>query len=61
MTIKDQVEGVREDVERTRNHPFIPNSISIYGYSFDVKSEKTGGNRGIHKNRRGSCLRVKAG
>jgi carbonic anhydrase len=40
LTIKDQAQSVREDVERIRNHPLVSKSISVYGYIFDVASGK---------------------
>src|SRR5690349_17414637 len=40
LTIKDQAQSVREDVERIRNHALVPKSISVYGYIFDVASGK---------------------
>ena len=36
LTITDQKQSVREDVEIIRNHPLVPRSIKIYGYVFDV-------------------------
>jgi len=38
LTIKDQKQSVRDDVERIRNHPLIPKSIPVYGYLYDVRS-----------------------
>jgi len=40
LTIKDQAQSVREDVERIRNHPLVSKSISVCGYIFDVVSGK---------------------
>lgn len=40
LTINDQKASVIEDVKRIRNHPLVSDSISIYGYIFDVKSGK---------------------
>jgi len=40
LTIKDQAQSVRDDVERIRRHPLVPSSIAIYGYIYDVKSGK---------------------
>jgi carbonic anhydrase len=40
LTIKDQAQSVRDDVERIRNHPLVPKSISVYGYIYDVRSGK---------------------
>jgi len=40
LTIKDQKESVRDDVERIRNHPLVPKSIPVYGYIYDVRSGK---------------------
>ena len=38
LTIRDQEQSVRDDVERIREHPLVPTSIAIYGYVYDVKS-----------------------
>ncbi len=40
LTIADQAQSVRDDVERIRQHPLVPANIAIYGYIFDVKSGK---------------------
>lgn len=40
LTIKEQKQAVRDDVERIRNHPLIPKSIPVYGYIYDVRSGK---------------------
>jgi carbonic anhydrase len=40
LTIKDQAQSVRDDVERIRRHPLVPAGIAIYGYVYDVKSGK---------------------
>jgi carbonic anhydrase len=40
LTIKDQAQSVRDDVERIRQHPLVPANIAIYGYIYDVKSGK---------------------
>lgn len=40
LTIKDQKQAVRDDVERIRNHPLVPKSIPVYGYVYDVHSGK---------------------
>ncbi len=40
LTIPDRVEGVREDVNRLRNHPLVSKDIRISGYIFDVKNGK---------------------
>ena len=40
LTIKDQAQSVRDDVERIRRHPLVPRDIAIYGYIYDVKSGK---------------------
>lgn len=36
LTIQDQAQSVRDDVERIRAHPLVPAGVSIYGYIFDV-------------------------
>ncbi len=38
LTIKDQHQSVRDDVERIQSHPLVPGYISIYGYLYDVKT-----------------------
>lgn len=38
LTIRDQEQSVRDDVQRIREHPLVPKKIAIYGYIFDVKS-----------------------
>jgi carbonic anhydrase len=38
LTIRDQDESVRSDVERIASHPLVPASIAIYGYVYDVRS-----------------------
>jgi carbonic anhydrase len=38
LTIKDQKQAVIDDIERIRNHPLVPKSISIYGLIYDVRS-----------------------
>lgn len=40
LTIANQEQSVRDDVQRIREHPLVPASISIYGYIYDVKSGK---------------------
>jgi carbonic anhydrase len=38
LTIRDQEQSVRDDVQRIREHPLVPVNIAIYGYIYDVKS-----------------------
>jgi carbonic anhydrase len=38
LTIRDQEQSVRDDVQRIRGHPLVPKKIAIYGYVYDVKS-----------------------
>jgi carbonic anhydrase len=38
LSIRDQAQSVRDDVQRIREHPLVPTNISIYGYVYDVKS-----------------------
>jgi carbonic anhydrase len=40
LTFSDNAKSVLEDVRRIRNHPLVPNDIPIYGYIYDVKSER---------------------
>ena len=38
LTIKDQAQSVRDDVERIASHPLVPHPISIYGFLYDVQT-----------------------
>ncbi|MDP3330941.1 MAG: carbonic anhydrase, partial [Methylococcaceae bacterium] len=38
LTIKDQVQSVKEDVTRIKTHPLVPFDIPVYGYIYDVKT-----------------------
>lgn len=38
LTIRDQEQSVRDDVQRIREHPLVPQNIAIFGYIYDVKS-----------------------
>jgi carbonic anhydrase len=38
LTIRNQEQSVRDDVQRIREHPLVPSNIAIYGYVYDVKS-----------------------
>jgi carbonic anhydrase len=38
LTINDQEQSVRDDVQRIREHPLVPANIAIYGYIYEVKS-----------------------
>jgi carbonic anhydrase len=38
LTIKDQAQSVRDDVERIKSHPLVPKNIPVYGYIYDVKT-----------------------
>jgi carbonic anhydrase len=38
LTIRDQEQSVRDDVQRIREHPLVPENIAIFGYIYDVKS-----------------------
>jgi len=40
LTIRDQEQSVRDDVQRIREHPLVPENIAVYGYIYDVKSGK---------------------
>jgi carbonic anhydrase len=40
LTIRNQEQSVRDDVQRIREHPLVPKSIAIYGYVYDVNSGK---------------------
>src|SRR5258705_12703761 len=49
LTIRDQEQSVRDDVQRIRENPLVPKNIAIFGYIYDVKSgrlvEVSGGKR----------------
>ncbi len=38
LTIRDQEQSVRDDVQRIREHPLVPKNVAIFGYIYDVKS-----------------------
>jgi carbonic anhydrase len=38
LTIRNQEESVREDVQKIRDHPLVPKEIPVYGYVYDVAS-----------------------
>jgi carbonic anhydrase len=38
LTIRDQAQSVRDDVQRIREHPLVPKDITIYGHLYDVSS-----------------------
>src|SRR5690349_17726916 len=38
LTIRDQEQSVRDDVQRIREHPLVPKNIAVYGYIYDVQS-----------------------
>jgi carbonic anhydrase len=40
LTIRDQEQSVRDDVQRIREHPLVPKNIAVYGYIYDVQSGK---------------------
>ena len=40
LTIADAKQAVVDDVARIRRHPLVPGNIPIYGYIYDVKTEK---------------------
>jgi carbonic anhydrase len=40
LTIRDQAQSVRDDVQRIREHPLVPENIAVYGYIYDVNSGK---------------------
>jgi carbonic anhydrase len=40
LTIADQEQSVRDDVERIRDHPLVPQTITLYGYIYDVATGK---------------------
>src|ERR1700756_989760 len=38
LTIRDQAQSVRDDMQQIREHPLVPQAIAIFGYIYDVKS-----------------------
>jgi len=38
LTIQNQEQSVRDDVQRIREHPLVPKNIAISGYIYDVRS-----------------------
>ena len=40
LSIRDNEESVRADVQRIRNHPLVSPAVSIYGYIYDVLTGK---------------------
>ncbi len=40
LTINNQQESVKSDVDKIKNHPLIPKDIPVHGFIFDVKTGK---------------------
>lgn len=40
LTIQNQEQSVRDDVQRIRQHPLVPADIAIYGYIYNVQTGK---------------------
>ncbi len=40
LTISNQSQSVVEDIKRIKSHPLVPSCIPVYGYIYDVKSDK---------------------
>lgn len=40
LTISNQEESVKNDVNKIKTHPLIPKDIPVYGFIFDVKTGK---------------------
>lgn len=40
LTITDQAESVRQDVEKIRSHPLVPKDVLIHGFIFNVRDGK---------------------
>ena len=38
LTIKDQAQSVRDDIERIASDLLVPRTISIYGFIYDVRT-----------------------
>jgi carbonic anhydrase len=36
LTIRDQAQSVKVDIERIKSHPLVPKEIPVYGYIYDV-------------------------
>jgi carbonic anhydrase len=47
LTIRDQAESVRADVERIRTHPLVPRDIPVHGYLYDVRTGTLTGVPGV--------------
>ncbi len=39
-TINNQEASVAQDVRRIREHPLVPHNVPIYGYVYDVKTDR---------------------
>jgi hypothetical protein len=35
---QNQAQSVRDDIERIKTHPLVPDDIAVFGYIFDVKA-----------------------
>ena len=40
LTIPDREQSVRDDVNRIRSHPLVPDGIPVHGFIYDVRSGK---------------------
>jgi carbonic anhydrase len=40
LTITDREQSVRDDVERIRQHPLVPQTITLHGYIYEVETGK---------------------
>jgi len=38
LTIQNQAQSVRDDIERIKAHPLVPPGIAVYGYVYDVSN-----------------------
>ena len=38
LTVRDQAESVRNDLERIRSHPLVPRNIELHGFIYNVAS-----------------------
>jgi carbonic anhydrase len=50
LTISNQAETIREDVNRIADHPLVPNTIPVRGFIYDVKSGRLEAIPGAERN-----------
>jgi carbonic anhydrase len=50
LTIRDQAEAVRDDVNRIADHPLVPSTIPVRGFVYDVRSGRLEAVPGAERN-----------